>query len=72
VLHPDAFKAAEFGAEAEAIDAELERGAVAVEESPEKRLELKRACHGLIDLDELPRGEFFPARANGSIVTEAI
>ena len=39
-LNPDALKAAEFGAEAEARNAKLERGAVAVKEALKKGFEL--------------------------------
>jgi hypothetical protein len=64
-------KAAEFGAEAEAIDAELERGAVAAEEALEEGFEFEGAGDGLIDFAELAGGELFPAGTDGSIVAEA-
>ncbi len=70
-LTRDVFKAAEFGAEAEAIDAELEGGAVAAEEALEEGFEFEGAGDGLIDFAELAGGEFFPARADGSVVAEA-
>src|SRR5436190_698458 len=55
-LQPHVLKAAQFGAEAEAIDAELERGAVAVEEALEKGFELEGARDVLLDFDELASG----------------
>jgi hypothetical protein len=67
----DVLKEAEFGAEAEAIDAELQRGAVAAEEAVEEGFEFEGAGDGLIDFGELAGGEFFPARADGSVVAEA-
>ena len=67
----DIFKAAEFGAEAEAIDAELERGAVAAEEALEEGFEFEGAGDGLIDFAELAGGELFPAGTDGSIVAES-
>src|SRR5229473_4294501 len=70
-LHPGVLKAAEFGAKAEAIDAELERGAVAMEEALEEGFELEGAGDVLIDLDEFAGGEFFPARADRGVVSEA-
>ena len=67
----DVLKAAEFGTEAEAIDAELERGAAAAEEALEEGFEFERTVDGLIDFGELAGGEFFPAGADGSVVAEA-
>jgi len=67
----DIFKAAEFGAEAEAIDAELERGAVAAEEALEEGFEFEGASDGLIDFAELAGRELFPAGTDGSVVAEA-
>jgi hypothetical protein len=67
----DIFKAAEFGAKAEALDAELERGAVAAEETLEEGFEFDGAGDGLIDFAELVGGEFFPAGTDGSVVAEA-
>jgi hypothetical protein len=40
-------------------------------EALQERFEFEGACDVLIDFGELPGGEFFPARADGSIVTEA-
>ena len=62
---------AELGAEAEAIDAGLERGAVAAEEALEEGFELEGTGDVLLDFDEFSGGEFFPAGADGSIVAEA-
>jgi hypothetical protein len=67
----DVLKAAEFGTEAEAIDAELERGAVAAEEALEEGFELAGAGDVLFDFEEFAGGEFFPARANWCVVAEA-
>lgn len=64
-------KEAEVFAEAECTDALLERRAVAAAETLQKRLELEGAGDVLFDFDELPGSEFFPARADGSIVAEA-
>ena len=71
MLHPYAFKAAELGAEADAIDAELERWAVAMEEALEKGFQLEGADDILLDFDELASGEFFPPRADGGVVAKA-
>jgi hypothetical protein len=69
-LNADALKTTEFGAEAEAIDAELEGGAAAMEKALKKGFELDRAGDILLDFDEFPGGEFFPALADGSVVAE--
>jgi hypothetical protein len=62
---------AKVGTEAEALDAELERGAVAAAEALEERLELQGASDVLFDFGKLAGGEFLPARADGSVVAEA-
>jgi hypothetical protein len=67
----DIFKAAEVAAEAEAIDTELEGGAVAAEEALEEGFEFEGAGDGLIDFAELAGGEFFPAGTDGGVVAEA-
>jgi hypothetical protein len=71
-LYPDVLKAAEFGAEAETIDAELERWAVTVEEALKEGFELKGASDGSLDFAELAGGEFFPARADRGAVAQAV
>src|SRR5260370_42430949 len=71
-LTRDVFKAAEFGAEAEAMDAELESGAVAAEVALEEGFEFEGAGDGLIDFAELSGGEVFSARVDGSCVAEAV
>jgi hypothetical protein len=58
-------------AEAEAIDAELERGAAAAKESLEKGFEFEGAGNVLFDFGELADGEFFPAGADWGVVAEA-
>jgi hypothetical protein len=60
----------EIGAEAEAIYAELERGATAVKEALEEGFEFEGAGYGLIDFGELAGGEYFPARADRGVVAE--
>lgn len=62
---------AEPGTEAEAIDAELEGGAAAVEKMLEERLQAKAAGDVLIDFEELAGGEFFPAGAYRTVIAEA-
>jgi hypothetical protein len=62
---------AQVGTEAEALDANLKRGAAAAEEALEKRLELEGAGDVLIDFGEFPGGELFPARTDRSIFAEA-
>jgi len=61
----------ELGAEAEAIDAELEGGTTAAEEALEEGFEFEGACDVLLDFGELPVGEFFPAGTDGGVVGEA-
>jgi hypothetical protein len=58
-------------AEAQGADALLERGAMAMAKALKERFELEGAGDVLIDFDELTGGEFFPTRADGSVVTEA-
>jgi hypothetical protein len=58
-------------AEAERLDALLERGAMATAETLQERFELNGACDVLFNLDEFAGGEFSPARADGRVVTEA-
>jgi hypothetical protein len=61
---------AQVFAESEAVDASLERGAVAAEEALEKRFELERTGDVLIHFGELSGREFCPARADGGVVAE--
>src|SRR5260370_23427250 len=70
-LSPDVLKEAEVGAEAEAIDAELEGGAAAVEEPLKEGFELEGASDVSLDFAELAGGEFFPAGAYRSVIAEA-
>jgi hypothetical protein len=62
---------AKVGTEAEALDAELERGAVAAAEALEERLKFAGTGDVLFDFGKLAGGEFFPAGADGRIVAEA-
>jgi hypothetical protein len=61
---------AEIFAEAEGIDALLERGALAVREAMEECLESEGAGDVLFDFDELFRCEFFPTGTDGDVVAE--
>jgi hypothetical protein len=61
----------QVGTEAEALDADLKRRAMAAEEALEKRFELEGAGDVLIDFGEFPGGEFFPARTDSSVFAEA-
>jgi hypothetical protein len=65
-------EAAEIGAKAETLDADLKRSAAAVQEMLEEGFEAQRALKIFIDLSDLPMGQFFPARADGGIVAEAV
>jgi hypothetical protein len=67
-----ACEAAKIGAEAETLDADLKRSAAAVQEMLEEGFEAQRALKIFIDLSDLPMGQFFPARADGEIVAEAV
>ena len=62
----------EAGAEAEAVDAELEGGAAAVKEMLEKRPEAEGAGDVLIDFTELAGGEFSPTGAYWGVIAEAV
>ena len=70
-LAPEVLGEAEVFAEAEAIDAELEGGAVAAEQALEEGFEFEGAGDVLFDFGELAGGKFFPARADGGVVAEA-
>jgi len=63
---------AEIFAEAEGGDALLERSAMAMPKVLEKSFQTKRAGDAGFDLGELSGGELFPARADGSVVAEAV
>jgi len=62
---------AEVFAETEGGDALLERSAMAMLEILEKSFETKPAGDAGFDFRELFGGEFFPARTDGGVVTEA-
>jgi hypothetical protein len=68
----DVLKAAKFRAEAEAVDAELEGGTVAAKEALNEEFEFEGAGDVLIDFDEFPGGKFFPAGADGGVITEPV
>jgi hypothetical protein len=63
---------ADVGTEAEALDAELEGGTVAVQEALKEGFQSKGTGDVLFDLREFSGGEFFPARADGRIVAETV
>jgi hypothetical protein len=65
-------EAAEVRAEAEALNADPQRGTAAVQEMLEEGFEAERALEILIDLDDLPMGESFPARTDGGVFAEAV
>jgi hypothetical protein len=58
-------------AEAKGADALLERCAMAAAETLQEHFELEGVCDVLFDLRELAGGEFFPSKADGSIVAKA-
>ena len=60
------------GAEAETLDADLQGSAAALEEMLQKRLQAQRTRDAFIELGNLVMSEFFPARADGGIVTQAV
>jgi len=62
---------AEIFAEAEGGDALLERSAMAILKLLEKGFETEGTGDAGFDFGELSGGELFPARADGSVVTEA-
>jgi hypothetical protein len=62
---------AEVFAEAEGADTLLEGSATAMEEALKKGFETEGTGDAVLDLREFSGGEFFPARADGSIVAEA-
>lgn len=62
----------EVFAEAEGGDALFEGGAAAMLKILQKSFEAKRASDAGFDFGELAGGEFFPARADGSVVAEAV
>src|SRR5712691_14225 len=69
-LNPDVLNDTEVGTEAEAIDAELEGGAAAVEESVEEGFELEGAGDVSIGFGGRAGGEFFPAGGYRSVIAE--
>ncbi len=69
-LNPDVLNDTEVGTEAEAIDAELEGGAAAAEETLEEGFELEGAGDVSLDFAELAGGEFFPAGAYRSVIAD--
>ena len=64
--------AAEVGAEAKTLDADLQRGAVASEEMLEERFQAGGTLYRFINFVDLAVGEFFPAWADRGVVAQAV
>jgi hypothetical protein len=66
------FEGTHFGAEAEALDADLEGGAATVEEMLKEGLQTAGPGEVCIDFLDFAVGEFFPTRADGGVVAKAV
>jgi hypothetical protein len=64
-------KQPQVGAEAEALDADLKRGAAAMQQVLEERFEAEGTLDVGFDFGEFAMGEFFPAWADRGVVAEA-
>jgi hypothetical protein len=63
---------AEIFAKVETLDADLKRSAAAMEQMLEEGFETEGTLDGVLDFGDFAMGEFFPARADGSVVAEAV
>ena len=61
-----------IGAQTETLDADLQRGTAALEEMLEKRFQTEGTLDTVVDFADLAVSKFFPARANGGVVAQAV
>jgi hypothetical protein len=67
-----AVEVAEVGAEAEALDTDLERNTAAMKQVREERFKAEGTPDVVFDFGDFAGSESFPARADGSVVAETV